>query len=149
MVILSMFLLFLSGCIDEKIVSIPSNIGFIDVKGDIDYIDIINCTVKTRIFNKTRGSPEDLNGFIYTNDTMFYRVSGVAKSKADHMFQVVNITVRFYREEYKDMFFVYSQTYTKTMVRPNATWSFSIDFTRGKESFGRVDRIDIKISIVE
>lgn len=144
-----MFLLFLSGCVNERYVYISSNVGFVMVKGDIDYVDIINCTVKTSVFNGTKGFPEDFDGFIYANSTMFYRVSGVAESKINYTLSMVNITVRFYRTELKDLVYVYSGTYTKTMVKPNETWGFSIDFTRGKEGFGRVDRIDIKISIVE
>ncbi len=147
--ILSMLLLFLSGCIDEKSVSIPSNIGSVTVKGDVDYIDIINCTVETNIFNKMEGYSEVFDGFLYTNNTMFYRVSGVARSKVNYTLSIVNITIRFYREEYKNMFLVYSQTYTKTMVKSHELWDFSVDFTRGKDGFGRIDKFDIRISVVE
>ncbi len=144
--ILVVILLLISfmGCLEESYVVVDSNIGLIKVKGDLDLIRIINCTVTSKIYSND--SMEEVDGFVYSDETLYYSVSGFAESLVNYTLQVVNITIRFYRCEYKDFFYVYSASYIKNNVKPHSRWFFIVTFPRGNISFGPINYIDARIS---
>ena len=78
------FLLFslqsINGCLEKPYELVESNIGLVKVRGDFDLVKILNCTVHSSIYNTSMGWPEKVEGFVYSNKTIYYSVSGFAEN---------------------------------------------------------------------
>lgn len=138
-------LIFLAGCMEEKVSYTYGTVGKVEVRGDVDKIAILNYSVESVIYKNY--TMQMVKGFVYHDKTHRYEIRGIARNIAGENISKAKICVTFYRQESKMLKPLVSKCHIKQKISPNETWTFKVKYLFSDPGFGKVDKIDFWVEV--
>ena len=139
-------LIFIIGCVGENNKEyVSGSLGTIQVKGNIENIDIIDYEISSKIYNESSSISENVENFIFTKNTIYYQIKGNLINNGNIQYDSVNISIKFFRDEFKGIYYFTEKYYIKYNVDPGESWQYTIDYSKIDEKFGPVESIEFEI----
>ena len=146
-ILVLVFLCVLAGCITKNKAMVPGLFGDVVVNGDIDEVSITDYSIFTKEFNNTKNSFDMIEGVIFSNNVVYYSIEGYAINNGLNNLDCVNISVKYFRDISKGIFYIGEKYHNKYSVEPGETWKFSMLMSEEDEIFGPIESIEFVIDI--